>query len=146
MNINENTYVLGLWHINIPQNTQDFPKGGDILYSISRDKNNEKEWIGEFRIRKNYSLNVWDNQDEKTFYDFKISNKTEDQVEFFITIQIEKMMQDLNVNFKYDYFPIKGDINVFQEKIKNNPPKWMHVKILDRENDKEEIEKLTNKK
>lgn len=146
MNLEKDAYILGFWFVPISPH-EEFPRGGDLLIQVIKKQETPNDWIGEFRFRLYNSTDVWDQKDEKRFYEMNMKDTPESIVEFRTTMLAEKMAKQFNGG-QFEYFSIRGGVDIFSEKIKSNPPSWMHVKTFDMTNEKEkaEVEKLIGKK
>jgi hypothetical protein len=112
------SYILGFWFSEM--------KNDDDVLTVSWKEGEDSEWKVKIRYRKRNKDNdkIFDNDDEKTWYDIKVpKEKSED--ELITLLDRFQKSSPLICNFQ-DKLIIKGDFDKFLELAETKP--WMHIK------------------
>ena len=105
MNLTENDYILGIWFAEAKD-------GNNFVMTVKRDKDKPKQWTGEYRFRYKVDDKVFESEDKKSFYEFTISDLTEEEV----LAKIENIFNFIKIGYsaKSEYIEIKGNAEKFR--------------------------------
>jgi hypothetical protein len=125
--INEESYIVGIWFSSDPETNNNW------LGCVVRDPENPTGFKGWSRFRYAKGDGIWDNEDKKSWYTFKIDkNIDEDGV-------IELMEKILNMPQAYsfkDRIIVKGSLKKLMKLSKSKI--WMNIKQVSAEEYKNE--------
>lgn len=113
------SYIVGLWYSENPQTLDNW------MCAVWKDKDDER-WNVFYRMRYKKDDKIFDSKDEKSWYGFACSGKTQE----YQMIKTIDDMQRIGISImmpKHDRLLIQGGFNDFLEKGKDK--KWLHLKI-----------------
>ena len=127
--MNDNTYILGLWYSNDPRT------GNNWLCFIERDDSPDGDWKGVYRFRYKRDEKIFNSKDEKSWMTIEgrknksIPKMTEDQMIEYM----DKFQLQLSGGYPdMDKMIVRDGLKDFLEKAKEKD--WMNLRV-------EEIEK-----
>lgn len=116
MELGNNDYVLGMWFAD--------DKDGNSLMMIVKRGENLDSWEGEYTFRYKRDDKIFDSNDVKSRYSFKIEKTSDQEVIEKMNLAFDMMSVRFN-NFR-DFVEVKGDHSKMVELLKDK--KWCHIK------------------
>ncbi len=125
MELGEKDYLIGIWWYPLPDNT------GDVMGSVVK-KHGSNKWHLEYRFRYHADDKVFDSEDKKNWHDATLDASVPEE-KVFKDVDFAFTQMAMKAGAIVDYFNVRGDVEVFMQKVQQQPPPWMHMKTVTEE-------------